>query len=121
MPKQSTNRTHQDTSNTLAERKQTGQEHTPLLIKSAKVDDRKFMNYIVTFFAHFGAIRYKKKCEETGIPSKVMPVPRELSSSCGTCVCTEGRFLEPTGKIAEEVEQIVEKTDIGYRRILDYR
>ena len=79
------------------------------------------MNYIVTFYAHFGAIRYKKKCEETGIPSKVMPVPRELSSSCGTCVCTEGRFLEPNGILVEEVEQIVEKADSGYRRIRDNR
>ena len=44
------------------------------------------MFYIATFFSHFGAIRYKKLCEQQGIAAKAMPVPRDLSSSCGTCV-----------------------------------
>ena len=47
------------------------------------------MTYIATFFSHFGAIRYKKLCEQAGYAAKTMPVPRTLSSSCGTCVrCT---------------------------------
>ena len=44
------------------------------------------MTYIATFFSHFGAIRYKKLCEQAGYAAKTMPVPRTLSSSCGTCV-----------------------------------
>ena len=72
------------------------------------------MNYIVTFYAHFGAIRYKKKCEETGIPSKVMPVPRELSSSCGTCVIYEAPEEKPSDAIPEEIEQIVRVNGDGY-------
>ena len=41
-----------------------------------------------------------------------MPVPRDLSSSCGTCVrfVAEGEFLEKN----EEVEQIVRIEDSGY-------
>ena len=42
----------------------------------------------------------------------VMPVPRDLSSSCGTCVrfVAEGEFPEKN----EEVEQIVRIEDSGY-------
>lgn len=39
------------------------------------------MSYIATFYSHFGAIRFKKLCQQAGIPVKVMPVPRALSSS----------------------------------------
>ena len=42
----------------------------------------------------------------------VMPVPRDLSSSCGTCVRfeTEGKLPEKN----EEVEQIVRIEETGY-------
>ena len=62
--------------------------------------------YIATFYSHFGAIRYKRLCGERNIPAHVMPVPRDLSSSCGTCVCCEGAYLTPDGTFLEEVEQI---------------
>ena len=71
------------------------------------------MSYIVTFYSHFGAIRYKKLCGEHHILARVMPVPRDLSSSCGTCVCCEGGYITPEGPILDEVEQIVEKTETG--------
>ena len=44
------------------------------------------VTYIVTFFSHFGAVRYKQLCAEAGVACRMMPVPRDLSSSCGTCV-----------------------------------
>ena len=66
---------------------------------------------IATFFSHFGAIRYKKYCEKQGWPARVMPVPRDLSSSCGTCVRYEG---ERPADIPEEVEQIVAVTEEGF-------
>ena len=75
------------------------------------------MSYIVTFYAHIGAIRYKKLCEAQGIQAAIMPVPRDLSSSCGSCVRTENGYAHPAGKIAEEVEQIAEVTGDGYRVI----
>ena len=43
-----------------------------------------------------------------------MPVPRMLSSSCGTCVRCEGGFVEPTGVCAEEVDRIAEMREDGY-------
>ena len=67
------------------------------------------MNYIVTFYSHFGAVRYKKQCDRAGITARMMPVPRTLSSSCGTCVRCQEEYLEPDGH--EEIEQIVEEAD----------
>jgi len=45
--------------------------------------------YIATFYSHYGALSYRKALQEQGIACKLMPVPRELSSSCGTCACYE--------------------------------
>ena len=70
------------------------------------------MTHIATFFSHFGAIRFKRTCDEKGWSARVMPVPRDLSSSCGTCVRYEGEVPRP---IPEEVEQIVAQADGKYR------
>jgi hypothetical protein len=45
--------------------------------------------YIATFHSHFGAMLYYKSLKKRGIAAKVMPVPRKVSSSCGSCVCYE--------------------------------
>jgi hypothetical protein len=42
--------------------------------------------FIATFFTHYGAVSFNRYCKEHGVASKMMPVPRFLSSSCGTCV-----------------------------------
>ena len=72
------------------------------------------MIYIATFFSHFGAVRYKKLCEQQGLAARTIPVPRALSSSCGTCVRCEDGFVEPSGVCAEEVDRIVEMREDGY-------
>lgn len=64
------------------------------------------MIYLATVYSHFGAIRYKRACEAAGIPAVLMPVPRSLSSSCGTCVRCEERWLRPEGESAQDVEQV---------------
>ena len=73
------------------------------------------MKYIATFYSHYGAIQYRKNCEKMDLEAVVMPVPRDLSSSCGTRVPfeAEGEFPERN----EEVEQIVRIEDSGYVRI----
>ena len=63
------------------------------------------MTYIATFYSHFGAIRFKKLCATQGWNARVMPVPRDLSSSCGTCVRYEGTDHRPSDDIPEEVKQ----------------
>ncbi|MEA5015079.1 MAG: DUF3343 domain-containing protein [Candidatus Limiplasma sp.] len=44
------------------------------------------MEYLVTFYTHYGAMRFHKHCRGSGVPARMMPVPRELSASCGVCV-----------------------------------
>jgi hypothetical protein len=42
-------------------------------------------NYVLTFNTQLDAIIAKKYCEKSKIQCKLAPVPRCLSSSCGTC------------------------------------
>lgn len=42
--------------------------------------------YVVTFHTHLSAILTAKSLEKAGIEVRLSPVPRSLSSSCGTCV-----------------------------------
>lgn len=76
------------------------------------------MKLIATFYSHFGATRFAKKCKSIGCNAKLMPVPRNLSSSCGTCVSYEYDSMCPVDKdekiIFDEVEQIVEVIDDKY-------
>ena len=72
------------------------------------------MTYIATFYSHFGAMRYDILCRDAGIESRTMPVPRDLSSSCGTCVRCEDRWLKPASEAADELERIVQYSDGQY-------
>ena len=49
----------------------------------------------VTFYSHFDAIRMRRRLEDLGIGAVLMPVPRDLSSSCGTCLRFETDLLLP--------------------------
>ena len=62
--------------------------------------------YIATFFSHFGAVRFQRLCAERGYEAQLAPVPRSLSSSCGTCVRCEDSYLPPADACAEEIEQV---------------
>lgn len=43
--------------------------------------------YLITFYTHFGALKFKNECKESSITDALlMPTPRSLSSSCGICV-----------------------------------
>ena len=68
------------------------------------------MTCVATFYSHFGAIRFKKLCEGRGWPARVMPVPRDLSSSCGTCVLFSAPELDANTLqqlLTPELEQLV--------------
>lgn len=75
------------------------------------------MEYIATFYSHFGAVRFLKSCQKDGVTAKMMPVPRNLSSSCGSCVRFEKDGFCVGENVPEEVEQIVEVTSEGYQQI----
>ena len=70
--------------------------------------------YIATFFSHFGAVRFQHLCVERGWQAQLRPVPRSLSSSCGTCVRCEEDYLPPDNACREEIEQIAAWDGGGY-------
>ena len=42
--------------------------------------------YIATFYTHLSALLSFQALQNADIPVRMLPVPRTLSSSCGTCV-----------------------------------
>ena len=63
------------------------------------------MEYIATFFTHFGAMSFHKKLKKLGHLSQMSPVPRELSSSCGTCVRFSCPF-DPESMTIQDMEKV---------------
>ncbi len=70
------------------------------------------MQLVATFFNHHGAVHFARALKDRGLDARPMPVPRRLSSSCGTCV----RFEAPdfTPYLDDEVEQIFQVTENGH-------
>ncbi len=65
--------------------------------------------YIATFHTHLSALLTSRSLTGLGIKAQMMPVPRKLSSSCGTCV----RYLAEDANLSsmdEDVEAVYEKT-----------
>lgn len=78
------------------------------------------MKYIATFYSHFGAIRFKREAPEGVTNIELRPVPRNLSSSCGTSASFEtDESFTFTEDPTEEIEQIVAVTVEGYRTIFE--
>ena len=75
-------------------------------------------DYIATFFSHFGAMVFKKKCEKEGYPAVIMPVPRNLSSSCGTCVKFTGSPEPAETWHSDELEQLAEILENGSFQVI---
>ena len=71
------------------------------------------MQYIATFHSHFGATRFHKTLRAQKVKCQLKPVPRRVSSSCGTCAVfdTDGdaaRFA------SEDVDGIYREVDEGF-------
>ena len=64
--------------------------------------------YIATFHTHLSALMTSRALTELGVQARMMPVPRKLSSSCGTCVryLAESAYLDA---MDEDVEAVYEK------------
>ncbi len=42
--------------------------------------------YIATFHTHLAALKTHRTLSKAGVDARMAPVPRKISSSCGTCV-----------------------------------
>ena len=64
--------------------------------------------FIATFHTHLSALMTSRTLTDLGIQARMMPVPRKLSSSCGTGV----RYLSEDAHLTamdEDVEAVYEK------------
>ncbi len=43
-------------------------------------------DYIATFHTHLAALKTHRSLTGAGLTARMAPVPRKISSSCGTCV-----------------------------------
>ena len=75
------------------------------------------MNYVATFYTHAAALMTNRTLNNKGIPSRLGPVPRVLSSSCGTCVMysSDDPHLNDMDR---DVEGVYEATDSGYHELM---
>lgn len=69
---------------------------------------------IATFHTHFGALSFQKKLKTAGDKPVMMPVPRSLSASCGTCVKFYAAF-DPDTMVDEDLDAVYEAEAGSYR------
>jgi len=61
------------------------------------------MNYLVTFYTQLDAVIARKTFQgRTGALCNLQPIPRSLSSSCGTCAKIQGVSLDEIKEIEHE-------------------
>ena len=69
---------------------------------------------VATFANHYGAMLFRKT---VGAGCTLRPVPRNLSSSCGTCAFFSGPFREEYRN--ESLEAVYEENDGRYIKIYE--
>lgn len=60
---------------------------------------------IITFHSHYDAVRQKKKLTASAVSCELIPVPRFLSSSCGTALMLDGRDYD-AALLIDEAESV---------------
>ena len=75
--------------------------------------------YIATFHTHLSALLTSRALTDLGLQARMMPVPRKLSSSCGTCVRykADGPLLEAMDADVEGVYEVIGKDE--YVQLMD--
>lgn len=74
------------------------------------------MEQIATFHTHLGALRLEKKLKALGDgTAQMMPVPRKLSASCGTCVRFELPFQSAWA--SEDLDSVYICDGAGFRAV----
>ncbi|MDD2498362.1 MAG: DUF3343 domain-containing protein [Desulfitobacteriaceae bacterium] len=69
---------------------------------------------ILTFYSSHFAIKLESVCQDNGIPGKLIPVPRSISSSCGIALQAEVRDQEI-------IEQVAKEKGIEIERVVEYK
>lgn len=74
--------------------------------------------YIATFHTHLSALISCRSLTALGAEAQMMPVPRALSSSCGTCVRYRSDDAHPEA-MDEDVEAVYELCGGTYRLLME--
>lgn len=71
------------------------------------------MRYVATFHTHLSAMLTCQALQDHDIAARMTPVPRALSSSCGTCVRYEA--ADPCRALLDaDLEAVYEEQDGSY-------
>jgi len=73
------------------------------------------MACLATFYTHHDATMFFSFLKGEGIPAKMAPVPRKLSSSCGVCVRYTSDMVIDFDRY--EIEAIHTEVDGNYAKI----
>ncbi len=71
---------------------------------------------VVTFFTHHSAMMTHRTLSDNGISAKMAPVPRKLSSSCGSCVFVDADVLD-LSLLDEDTEAVYQQNGDDYTEI----
>ena len=61
--------------------------------------------YVATFHSQYGAVQFFRQAKKVDFECRLAPVPRALSSSCGTCAHYAGSGWNP-GFPLEDLEAV---------------
>lgn len=74
--------------------------------------------YVATFHTHAGAIVGHRALARAGIDARMMPVPRRISSSCGTCVRYEAEMPDAS-LFSQDLEALYRVEEGRYVKLLE--
>ena len=64
-------------------------------------------DFVATFVTHYDAMQFKRGLDRRGVKGQMAPVPRWLSSSCGTCVRFSAAEEDISSRPTADLEMLV--------------
>ena len=74
-------------------------------------------DYVATFHTHLSAMRTCNRLLTLGVSARMAPVPRKLSSSCGTCLFYRAE-TDQREQMDPDFEAVYQQESDTFRRIL---
>ena len=86
---------------------------------------RKIPRYLLTFYSTSGAMAVEKYCKQNGIAGRLLPVPREISASCGLAWAVpleqKGELAAVEAEFADEIEGKWSLESVSYTHLDVYK
>jgi len=76
-----------------------------------------FLEYIALFATTLEAVKYRRKLEKLNIAAEAIPVPRELSNSCGIAIVFS-LSQNPAPIVDQSVRKLYRKEEAHYILVL---